>query len=79
MKAEKMIYLFKQYIIVNYKIFIKIISDKNMWFRLKFWQILTTLKKMKIKMNTIEHLQTNNQIKQFNQIIKQYLKCYVNY
>ena len=30
-------------------------------------------------MNTTEHLQTDDQIKKLNQIVKQYLKCYVNY
>ena len=30
MRTEKMIYLFKQHIIINYEIFIKVISDKNM-------------------------------------------------
>ena len=34
---------------------------------------------MKTKINTIKHLQTNNQIKKLNQIVKQYLKYYVNY
>jgi len=34
---------------------------------------------MKTKMSTIEHSQMNNQIKKLNQIMKQYLKCYVNY
>ena len=30
-------------------------------------------------MSTIEHSQTNNQTEKLNQIMKQYLKCYVNY
>ena len=30
-------------------------------------------------MSTIEHLQMNDQIEWLNQIVKQYLKCYVNY
>ena len=34
---------------------------------------------MKIKISTTEHLQTDDQIKKLNQIVKQYLKCYVNY
>jgi len=50
-----------------------------MQFRSKFWQTLTALKEMKIKMSTTEHSQMNDQIKKLNQIVKQYLKCYVNY
>ena len=38
-----------------------------------------TLKEIKIKMSTIEYLQTDDQIERFNQIVEQYLKCYVNY
>ena len=41
--------------------------------------MLTVLKEIKTKISTIEHSQTDNQIKKLNQIIKQYLKCYVNY
>ena len=34
---------------------------------------------MKTKMSITEYSQTNSQIEQLNQIMKQYLKCYVNY
>ena len=78
-KTKKVIYLFEWHIIANHKVFTEIISDKNMWFRSKFWQILTALKKIKTKINTTEHSQTNDQIKKLNQIMKQYLKCYMNY
>ena len=79
MRAEKVIYLFEQHIIVNHEVSTEIISDKDIKFRSKFWQTLMTLKKIKTKMSTTEHSQTDSQIKWFNQIVKQYLKCYVNY
>ena len=79
MRAEKVIYLFKQHIIANHKVSTEVISDRDTWFRLKFWQTLTALKEMKTKMSTIEYLQINDQIERLNQIVKQYLKCYVNY
>ena len=79
MKAEKVVYLFEQYIIANHEVFMKVISDKNTRFRSKFWQTLTALKEIKTKMSTTEHSQINDQIEKFNQIMKQYLKCYVNY
>ena len=66
MRAEKIIYLFEWHIIINHEISTKIISDKDMWFRSKFWQTLTALKEMKTKMSTTEYLQINNQIKKFN-------------
>ena len=49
MRAEKIVYLFKQYIIANHEILTEIISDRNIRFRSKFWQTLTTLKEIKIK------------------------------
>ena len=79
MRAEKIIYLFERHIIANHKISTEIISNRNTRFRSKFQQTLTTLKEMKTKMSTTEHSQTDDQIKQLNQIMKQYLRCYVNY
>ena len=79
MKAKKIAYLFEWHIIANHEILVKIISDRDTQFRLKFWQTLTTLKRIKTKMSMIKHSQTNEQTKQLNQIVKQYLKCYVNY
>ena len=78
-RAMKVAYLFEQHIIANHEVSAEIISDKDIWFKLKFWQILTTLKKIKIKMSTTKYSQINEQIEWFNQIVKQYLKCYVNY
>ena len=42
----------------------------------KSWSIY---REIKIKMSTIEHSQMNDQTERLNQIVKQYLKCYVNY
>src|SRR6266496_4642801 len=79
MRAEKIIYLFKQHIIANHEVSTKMISNRDIRFRSKFWQTLMTMKEIKTKMSTIEHSQTDDQTEQLNQIIKQYLKCYVNY
>ena len=79
MRVKKIIYLFKWHIIANHEVSTEVIFNRDTWFRSKFWQTLTALKEMKTKMSTIEHSQTDSQIKQLNQIMKQYLKCYVNY
>ena len=79
MRVKKIVYLFEWHIVANHKVFIKVIFDRNIKFRSKFWQTLTALKKMKTKMSTIKHSQMNDQIERLNQIVKQYLKCYVNY
>ena len=79
MSAEKVAYLFKWHIIANYKVSAEIIFNKNTQFKSKFWQTLTMLKEIKTKMSMIKHSQTDEQTEQLNQIMKQYLKCYVNY
>src|SRR5436190_8291225 len=79
MRAKKVIYLFEQHIIANHEVSTEVISDRDTQFRSKFWQTLTALKEIKTKMSTIEYSQTDDQIKKLNQIMKQYLKCYINY
>ena len=79
MRAEKVVYLFEWYIIANHEVSTEIISDRDTRFRSKFWQTSTALKEIKTKMSTTEHSQMNDQTEQLNQIVKQYLKCYVNY
>ena len=37
MSTEKVAYLFKWYIIANHEVLTKIIFNKNIWFRSKFW------------------------------------------
>ena len=59
MSTEKVAYLFKWHIIANHELITEIIFDKNTWFRLKFWQILTALKKIKMKMSMMKHSQMN--------------------
>ena len=60
MRVKKVIYLFEQHIIANHEVSTEIISDKNIRFRSKFWQIITALKEMKTKINTTEHSQMND-------------------
>ena len=79
MRVEKVVYLFEQHIIANHEVLTEIILNRDTRFKSKFWQTLTALKEMKTKMSTTEHSQTDDQIEQLNQIVKQYLRCYVNY
>jgi len=59
-RAEKVVYLFEWHIIANHEVSTEMISDRDTKFRSKFWQTSTTLKKIKTKMSTIEHSQTND-------------------
>jgi len=79
MRVKKIVYLFKWHIITNHEVLTEIILNRDTRFRSKFWQTLITLKEMKTKMSTTEHSQMNDQTEWLNQIMKQYLRCYVNY
>jgi hypothetical protein len=50
-----------------------IISDCGSQFTLKFWQSLFKILKIKIKLSSVYHPQTDGQTKRVNQVLEQYL------
>jgi len=54
------------------------ISDQNITFTSKFWEMLTAELKINHKMLTAYHSQTDEQSKQMNQTVEMYLRHYVN-
>jgi hypothetical protein len=54
------------------------ISDRGSQFILEFWQSLFKILKVKIKLSSTYHPQTNGQIESDNQILEQYLHCTIN-
>ncbi len=66
-------------IINNYRLPNEFIINKNIIFILQFIIIFITKLRMKNKFSTTFYLQIDRQIKRFNQIVKQYLKYYINY
>jgi hypothetical protein len=52
-----------------------IISKCGSLFTSKFWQSLFKILKVKIKLSSVYHSQTNGQIERVNQILEQYLRC----
>jgi hypothetical protein len=46
---------------------------------LKFWKSLFKILKVKIKLSSAYHPQTDGQTKRVNQVLEQYLHCTINY
>lgn len=56
-----------------------IVSDRGVLFTSKFWSTLYYALKMKAKLSTAFHPQTDGQTERQNQMLEQYLRSYVNY
>ena len=53
-------------------------NDKDKLFTSNYWRTLLSMLKIKLKMSTTFHPQTNEQTKKMNQSLKQYLRHYIN-
>ena len=56
-----------------------IISDQGTQFISRFWQALFKILKVKIKLSSAYHPQTDGQMERINQVLEQYLHCTINY
>ena len=56
-----------------------IISDRGTQFTSRFWQALFKILKVKIKLSSAYHPQTDGQTERINQVLEQYLRCTINY
>ena len=77
--AEELVYTFLQNVTALQELLDKIISDRDKLFTSNFWTALTRQLELSHKLSTAYHSQTDRQIKQMNQVIKQYLWGYVDY
>jgi transposase InsO family protein len=57
----------------------EIISDRGSTFTSKFWQELAAQLGINHKLSTAYHPQTDGQTERVNQVVEQYLRCYINY
>jgi len=62
----------------NHRLSKEFITDRDKLFTSKFWEMLTAKLRIKHKMLTAYHSQTDEQSEQMNQTVKMYLRHYVN-
>ena len=66
-------------IIALHDLFEKIISDRRSLFTSHLWKIIATSLSVDYRLLTSFHSQTDDQTKRQNQVLKQYLRCYINF
>ena len=77
--SKKLKNIFIDKIFIKFNLFKSIINDRKFLFIVNYWLKLCYNLQIKLKYNTTFHFQTNEQTERQNQILKQYLRCYVNY
>jgi len=76
--APVLMYTILQELVNNHELSKKFITDRDKLFTSKFWETLTAELRINHKMLMAYHSQTNEQSKQMNQMVKMYLRHYVN-
>ena len=79
MIKKKMMCLFHQHVWKYHELFSTIISDCDTQFVTHFWDELCQHLKIKSALFTVYHSETDEQIKNVNAVLKQYLQVYVVY
>ena len=77
--AEKLTDVMFNKIFTKFDLFKFIISDRGSLFTAQYWFDFCYYLQIKLKYNIVFHFQTEKQTKKQNQILKQYLRCYINY
>lgn len=72
------VYVFIQNIVTNHGMPRELISDRDKLFTSHFWQALTARLRVRHRLSTAFHPQTDGQTERTNQTLGQYLRCYVN-
>ncbi len=70
--------IFFEKIVCRYRTLKEIVSDRGSIFTNSYWFEVCYQAKIKCRLNTVFHSQTNKQIKHQNQTLKHYLQCYCN-
>jgi transposase InsO family protein len=77
--AEQMAYIFYDRIFRDHGLPSEILTDRGPTFASKFWQSLSALLGLNHRLSTAFRPQTDGQTERMNQVLEQYLRCYVNY
>jgi len=76
--ASVLTYTILQELVSNHRLSKEFITDRDKLFTSKFWETLTAELRIKHKMSTAYHPQTNGQSEWMNQTVETYLRHYVN-
>ncbi len=76
--APVLMYIILQELVNNHELSKEFITDRDKLFTSKFWETLTAELRINHKMLTAYHPQMNGQSKWMNQMVKTYLRHYVN-
>jgi hypothetical protein len=76
--AEQLARVFVKEVVANHGIPRQLISDRDKLFTSNFWTELMKIIGVKHKLSTAYHPQTDGQTERLNQVLEQYLRCYVN-
>jgi len=76
--APVLMYIILQELVNNHELSKEFITNRDKLFTSKFWETLTAELRINHKMSTTYHSQMNEQSKQMNQMVKMYLRHYVN-
>lgn len=77
--AEQLSYVFLRNIVSIHGLPREILSDRGPTFTAKFWQALMAHLGLNHRLTTAFRPQTDGQTERMNQVLEQYLRCYVNY
>jgi len=76
--APVLTYIILQELVSNHGLSKEFIINRDKLFTSKFWEMLTAELRIKHKMSTTYHPQTDGQSEQMNQTVETYLRHYVN-
>ena len=76
--AQQLAYVFVKHIVASHGTPAELITDRDKLFTSKFWDSLMECLGVKHKLSTAFHPQTDGQTERLNQVLEQYLRCYIN-
>jgi hypothetical protein len=78
-QAKELAEAFMQFVWKYHGLPINIVSDRDPTFTSKFWMALMKALGVDLSLSTAYHPQTDGQTERINQILEQYLRCFINY
>ena len=79
MNAEQTVDAFMKYVFRYHGLPCEIVSDRGPQFISKFWAKVFELFRTKLNLSSGYHPQTDGQTERINQILEQYLRCFIHY